>query len=68
MAVSILRQYINTLEDEQVHSFILRLDYDVETSLIILAHHEFVKKHDATIIFKDCYFYGTSVKNTQVEK
>jgi hypothetical protein len=67
-AVSVLRQYVDTLEDEQVHPFILRSDRGVETPLIASAHHEFVKKHDATIAFKDCYYYGTSVKNTRVEK
>ena len=56
------------MKDEQVHLFILRLDHGVETSLIILAYHEFVKKYDTTIIFKNCYFYEISVKNTQVEK
>ena len=66
--VSILWQYIDILKDEQVHSFILRLDCDVKTSLIILAYYKFVKKYDATIAFKNCYYYGTSVKNTRVEK
>ena len=68
MIISILQQYVDTLKDEQVHLFILRLDHDVETSLIASAYHEFVKKHDATIVFKNCYYYETSVKNTQVKK
>ena len=64
MIVSVLWQYIDTLKDEQAHLFILKSNYDIETSLIALAYHEFVKKHDATIAFKNCYYYETSVKNT----
>ena len=68
IVVSVLQQYVDTLKDEQVHSFILKSDHGVETSLIASAYHEFVKKHDATITFKNCYYYEISVKNTQVEK
>ena len=67
-AVSVLRQYVDTLKDEQVHSCILRSDCGVETPLVAAAHHEFVKKHDSDIDLEDCYFYEISTKNVWVEK
>lgn len=67
-AVSVLRQYLDTLENEKIHPCILRSDRGGETPLIASAHHEFVKKHDNTVAFKHCYYYGTSTKNVRVEK
>lgn len=66
-AVSILRQYIDTLQDEQIHLFHIRSDRGIETSFIATAHHEFMKKHEMNIALKNCYWYEISIKNVRIE-
>jgi len=58
---------VDTLHDEQVHSVHICSDHGVETLLLAAAHHEFMKKQDENISLQECYWYGTSTLNIQIE-
>ncbi len=72
-SVSVLGQYLNTLEDIKVCPRYLRSDRGVETPLCANAHHA-VRRHalykgdqQPELAFKDCYLYGTSTANQRIE-
>ena len=67
IAVSALVQFLTILRIEDIHSQQIQSDHDVETSLLVTAHHAFMKKHDSKILFADCYFFETSTANQQIE-
>lgn len=66
-AISILVQFLTTLQKEGVHPQRIRSDRGTETPLLAAAQHAFMKRHVADISFKDCYWYGTSTANQRIE-
>ena len=66
-AISILRQYLNTLETQKVLPLIVRSDRGVETPMVASAQYEFRKKHDPKVTFSECYRFGTSTANQRIE-
>jgi hypothetical protein len=66
-AVSVLRQYIDTLDNEKVHPQVLRSDHGVETPLVAAAHHQFMLKHEPECALEDFYWFGTSTANQRIE-
>ena len=66
-AVSALVQFLTTLRTEDIHSQQIQSDHDVETSLLAVTHHAFMKKHDSKISFANCYFFETNTANQQIE-
>lgn len=66
-AVSVLKQYLETLAAQKVLPQVLRADRGVETPLIAAAHHQFVRKVRPTASFDGCFRYGTSTANQRIE-
>ena len=66
-AVSVLKQYIETLATQQIMPQVLHSDWGVETPLIAAAHHKFIQKTRPTASFDGCFWYGTSVANQWIE-
>jgi hypothetical protein len=66
-AVSVLKQYTDTLETNGVFPQVLRSDRGVETPLVAAAHHEFMRRHRPDASFDGCFRYGTSTANQRIE-
>lgn len=66
-AVSIFRQYLDTLSDHQTQPRKMRSDHGTETPLAAAAHHALRRSLDSNIEFKDCYWFGTSMANQRIE-
>lgn len=66
-AVSVLKQYLETVATQQIMPQILRADRGVETPLIAAAHHKFIQKIRPTASFDGCFRYGTSTANQRIE-
>jgi hypothetical protein len=66
-AVSVLRQYLDTLGEENIHPQIIRSDHGVETTLIASAHHQFMQHHKPGSLLTEIYWFGTSVANQRIE-
>ena len=66
-AINILIQFLTTLWTEDVHPQLIQSDQGVETLLLAAAHHAFMKKHDPVMLFADCYWFGMSTANQQIE-
>ena len=67
MTVSVLRQFLNVVDEIKLQSWIIWSDQDSETSLLTETHHKFIRAYDSDISLEDCYFYDTSVKNQRIE-
>ncbi len=68
MKVSVLKQFLDVLETTGIQSQIVRSDRGGETVLLAEAHHRLQRVYDPDIPLKNCYFYGTSVRNQQIER
>lgn len=67
-SISVLRQYLDTVQDFQFMPCIIRSDRGGETPLCANAHYELRKKtSDDALTFAECYFYGTSTANQRIE-
>ncbi|OXV10153.1 hypothetical protein Egran_02085 [Elaphomyces granulatus] len=66
-AVSVLRQYLDTIESEKVFPQILRSDRGTETPLVAAAHYRFRQCHQPEVDFAECYRFGTSTANQRIE-
>jgi hypothetical protein len=66
-AISVLRQYLNTLETQKIMPLVIRSDRGVETPMIASAHHEFRKRIDPAVSFSECFRFGTSTANQRIE-
>ena len=67
-SVSVLRQYLDTIQDIQVMPSIIRSDRGVETPLCANAHFALRKESSyEDLSFENCYFYGTSIANQRIE-
>lgn len=66
-AISILVQFLTTLQNENIHPQQIRSDQGTETPLLAAAQHAFMKRHVADIPFRDSYWYGTSTANQRIE-
>lgn len=65
--ISVLCQYVNTLDASQRKPKIIRSDRGIETTMLADCHFELRRKDEPDIEFKDVYYYGTSVKNQRIE-
>ena len=65
--ISVLRQFLDVVDEIGLQSRIVRSDRGGETVLLAEAHHRLQKAYDPDISLKDCYYYGTSVKNQRIE-
>lgn len=66
-AVSVLKQYLDTLETQEIMPQVLRADRGVETPLIAAAHHKFTQQNRPNASFEGCFRYGTSTANQRIE-
>ena len=67
-SISVLRQYLDTVQDLQTMPQILRTDRGVETPLCANAHYALRQQSSYDHLqFPDCYFYGTSTANQRIE-
>jgi hypothetical protein len=66
-AISVLRQYLDMLEDQKVMPHKLRSDRGTETPLVAAAHHALRENLEPNIQFADCYWFGTSTANQRIE-
>lgn len=67
MEVSVLRQFLDVVEDVQLQSQIIRSDQGVETVLLAEAHHRLLRAYDPDIPLDVCYYFGTGLKNQRIE-
>ena len=65
--VSVLRQFLNVVDEIKLQSWIIWSDQDSETSLLTETHHKFIRAYDSDISLENCYFYDTSVKNQRMK-
>jgi hypothetical protein len=67
-AVSVLRQYLDTVQDYGIQPLILRSDRGGETLLMAEAHYQLRQAASSgELAFADCYYYGTSTSNQRIE-
>jgi Clr5 domain len=66
-AVSVLRQYLDTVEMLGQHSRFIRSDHGTETVLLASAHYQLQRMIDSDIEFPACYLYGSSTTNQRIE-
>jgi hypothetical protein len=65
--ISVLRQYLDHVECEEVAPVVLRSDKGSETTMVAAAHHKIRQGQDPDIAFADCYRFGTSLSNQRIE-
>jgi hypothetical protein len=66
-AVSVLRQFLDTLQiTEQLPRFV-RSDRGTETTLLAAAQHKLQQSQHPEIQISECYLYGTSTANQRIE-
>lgn len=66
-AISVLRQYLDTIEMLNQHPRFVRSDHGGETVILAQAHHLLQQAADPTTQLKDCYMYGASTTNQRIE-
>lgn len=66
-AVSVLRQYLDTLELLGQQPRFIRSDHGTETVLLASAHHQLQQVTQPDLQFENCYMYGTSTSNQRIE-
>jgi hypothetical protein len=66
-AISCLTQYLHVLEDFKTAPQFLRSDRGEETVMMAQAHYKLQRASDPTLELRDCYMYGTSKQNQQLE-
>lgn len=65
--VSVVRQYLDTVQTVHVLPKKLQSDHGTETGLLGGAHFELVRAQHPSIPIEDCYIYGTSTENQRIE-
>ncbi|KAL4965070.1 uncharacterized protein BDV14DRAFT_189871 [Aspergillus stella-maris] len=66
-AVSVLRQFLDTLEITATQPRFVRSDRGGETVLLAEAQHKLQQSCHPEILIKDCYLHGTSTANQRIE-
>ena len=66
-AISVLRQYLDTIQTLSQHPRFIRSDHGGETVLMASAHHQLQQIAEPDLQFQDCYMYGTSTTNQRIE-
>lgn len=66
-AVSVLRQYLDTVSIIGQHPRFIRSDHGGETVLLASAHHQLQRTIEPDLQFRECYLYGTSTTNQRIE-
>lgn len=66
-AVSVLKQFLDTVEAVNVLPRYIRSDQGTETGLIANAFWQFSQVADPDIALKSIYWYGTSTQNVRIE-
>ncbi|KAL4956709.1 hypothetical protein BDW69DRAFT_70105, partial [Aspergillus filifer] len=66
-AVSVLRQFLDTLKVTSRQPRYVRSDRGGETVLLAEAQHKLQQSYHPEISIQDCYLYGTSTANQRIE-
>jgi Clr5 domain len=66
-AISVLRQYLDTIEVLGQHPRFVRSDHGTETVLLASAHYQLQQIAQPNLEFRECYMYGTSTANQRIE-
>ena len=66
-AVSVLRQYLDTVDLFGQQPRFVRSDHGNETVLLASAHHQLQQVMEPDLEFQNCYLYGTSTTNQRIE-
>jgi hypothetical protein len=66
-AVSVLRQYLDTIAAVGYHPQVVRSDHGSETVLIADAHWQLHRTITPNVPFHDIYAFGTSTSNQRIE-
>ena len=61
--VSVLKQFLNTLEMLKVQSQVIWSDWDAETVFLTETHHRFWQSYNSDVLLEKIYFYSSSVFN-----
>jgi hypothetical protein len=66
-AISVLQQYLTTIQMLKQHPRFIRSDHGGETVILAQAHYLLQRTADPAIQLKDCYIYGASTTNQRIE-
>ena len=66
-AVSVLRQYLQTVKHFRQQPRFIRSDKGNESNLAAAAHHYLHKAFQPDIQVKDCWIHGKSTENQRIE-
>lgn len=66
-AISVVRQYLDTVNILGQHPRFIRSDHGTETVMLASAHHQLQQIAQPDLDFHDCYMYGTSTSNQRIE-
>lgn len=69
-AVSVLRQYLDTVQQRQLQPQVIRSDHGTETVLLQSAHLQLQRVYNSQIQDRNGYlryFYGSSTENQRIE-
>ena len=66
-AVSVLRQYLQTVRHFDLQPQFIRSDRGNETVLAASTHHYLQKAFEPSLAIENCYIYGTSTLNQRIE-
>jgi hypothetical protein len=66
-AISVLRQYLDTIEMLNQHPRFVRSDHGGETVILAQAHYLLQQAADPAVQLRDCYMYGASTTNQRIE-
>ncbi|KAI8940778.1 hypothetical protein NX059_002044 [Plenodomus lindquistii] len=66
-SLSVLHQYLYTVEESGFTPQFIRSDCGVETGQISYAHFMLSKANDPDITWEQCYMHGTSTSNQRIE-
>ncbi|RAL05267.1 uncharacterized protein BO80DRAFT_451642 [Aspergillus ibericus CBS 121593] len=65
--VSVVRQYLDTIQQRKIICNKIRSDHGSETSILAEAHHYLRKMYEPEIQPEQCYIFGTSTANQRIE-
>ncbi|KAE8550133.1 hypothetical protein EYB25_008664 [Talaromyces marneffei] len=65
--ISVLRQFLEVLQETKIQPRYIRSDKGGETVLVAAAHYLLLKEQYENLFLQDCYLYGTSTSNQRIE-
>ncbi len=67
ISINCLRQFLDLTKETDKISRVIRFNWEVKTDLLAVTHHHLRQDHESNILFKNCFFYETSIKNQCIE-